>query len=384
MNQVKYTDVYIENLEAYNQRYDLIVNQGGQGSSKTRSILQLLFTIWQRIPNFRITVASYALPHLKAGAISDMHIIFQEHGLNSFDYFRTGEHTFYNKNKSFIEFVGIEGNEAKATGPRRDILFVNEANKKITYQVFELMNARTHRCTFLDFNPSAPFWFHDKIQPNFNHKLIISTYLNNPWLPDRELRNLLSKRDRPGFENWWKVYGLGQLGQLEGAILTNWSFGEFDNSLPFGYGQDFGVKDPDALIKVAIDKSNRKIYLHEEIYKTGLSTDELGLIEKEITGNSLVIADSASPRTIKDLEKKGINIKPISKARITDDIKMMMDYEFVITPESINLANEFNNWIWIDKKGQIPLDDFNHGLDAARYYISHILRPGILKGHRLL
>ena len=270
--------VFLENHKAYKELKGsdaVIANQGGQGSSKTYSILQLLIYIalGSNVP-LRITIASYALTHLRSGALRDFEQILAGEGVNV-PSIRNKSESLYKLNKSTIEFVGIEGNEARVVGPRRDILYINEANRRISYNVFELMNARTSLATFIDFNPSAPFWFHDEIQPNFKHVLIKSTYLDNPKIPARELQNLLSKKNKPGYENWWKVYGLGELGQLEGAIYTNWKFGAFDDSLPFGYGLDFGVKDPDAFVKVAIDRKAKRVYLKEELYTTGLATNQL-------------------------------------------------------------------------------------------------------------
>lgn len=373
------TNVFSRNLDAYlayKGTQTIISNQGGQGSSKTVSILQLLYLIarYSR-KKLRITIGSYALPHLRAGAMQDFDDILIGEGLNP-DGLRNKSEFKYFIGRSEITFIGIEGNEAKATGPRRDILYINEANKRITYQVFELMNARTRLATFIDFNPSAEFWFQEKVIPNFSHKIIKSTFLDNPFLPERERLNLLSKKDKPGFENWWKVYGLGELGQLEGAIFTNWRFGEFDDSLPFGYGLDFGVTDPDALVKVAVDRKAKRIYWKEELYKNDSSTDELAdLVNERVVINKLIVADSQASRTIKDLRNKGLNIVGHVKNRIVDDIKAIMGYELIIDPKSSNLAKELNNYIWLDKKGEIPIDAFNHLIDAARYKTMHVLKP---------
>lgn len=386
--RMRTTNVFKENLIAYNKykgSQTVITNQGGQGSSKTRSILQLIYHISRTSKSKkRITIGSYALPHLKGGAMQDFDDILMEENIYPDNVRNKTEQKYFIGNGE-ISFIGIEGNEAKATGPRRDILFINEANKRIAYNVFELMNARTALATFIDYNPSREFWFHDKIMPNFPYRLIKSTYLDNPYLPDRELDNILSKRDKPGFENWWKVYGLGELGQLEDAILTNWKFGEFDNSLPYGYGLDFGVKDPDALVKVAVDRKNKIIYLKEELYKTGNSTAELAQsIKSKDVGSSLIIAESASPRTIIDLRSQGLNVRAVQKGRILDDVKMLMDWQIVVDPDSYNLEKELNGWIWLDKKGEVPLDDFNHLIDASRYYTRMIIKPRTSKGHRIL
>lgn len=380
------TEVFEWNLEAYLQakgKQTLIVNQGGQGSSKTVSILQLLVLIALKSPKkLYITIASYALTHLRGGALRDFENILSEEGFN-LALIRNRSESRYYIGKCEIEFVGIEGNEARATGPRRDILYINEANKRITYQVFELMNARTRLATFIDFNPSAEFWFHKEVQPLFPHILIKSTYLNNRFLPERERENILSKKDKPGFENWWKVYGLGELGQLAGAIFTNWKFGKFDETLVSGYGLDFGVRDPDALVKIAVDKKNKKIYVKEELYESDLSTDALALrLGSRVQTGKLIVADSSAARTIKDLGRKGFNIKAVEKGRIVDDIKELIEYELIVDPTSFNLERELNTYIWLDRRGEVPIDENNHLLDAFRYIAMFFIRPKTRKGHR--
>ena len=160
----------------------------------------------------------------------------------------------------------------------------------------------------------------------------------------------------------------GWLDNSEDCILTGWEFGDFDDTLPFGFGLDFGSKDPDALIRVAADKKNMRLYWKEELYKNGLGTDELGLIIKPIVGQKIVIADSSGKRTIQDLAKVGINVKAVIKGLIADDIKQLENWTIVVDPESKNLARELNNWIWLDRKGEIPQDKDNHTIDAGRYY----------------
>jgi phage terminase large subunit len=369
---MKTTNVFKQNLLAYNKfkgSQTLIVNQGGQGSSKTISILQLLVMIAiNSTKKLRITIASYALTHLRGGAMHDFEQILQDIGFNVASIRNKAESKYY-VGKCEIEFVGIEGNIARATGPRRDILYVNEANKRITYTVFELMNARTALATFVDYNPSAEFWFHTEVVPNFEYELIKSTYLDNPYLPERERQNLLSKKDKIGYENWWKVYGLGELGQLEGAIFKNWRFGErseFDNLLSFNHGLDFGYNDPDALVKVAVNKKLKRIHLHEKV------------------SNGLIVADSQAKRTIKDLKLKGHNIIGAVKNRINDDIKALTGYELIVHPDSINTEKELNSYIWLDKKGGVPIDDFNHLMDAWRYAAMFVLKPRARSGMKAL
>lgn len=361
------TNVFDRNLEAYQAGEKLIINQGGQGSSKTFSILQLLYLI-ARKGNKRITVCSYALPHLKAGAMADFDSILESFG-ESPGLIKNKTESIYTIGNSTVEFFGIEGNQAKAHGPRRDILFINECNRRIDYEVFDHLNSRTQVTTFLDFNPYLEFWLHTKVMPNFKHTLIKSTYLDNPWLPEKELQNILMKKDKPGFENWWQVYGLGELGKLEGTILPNWHYGEFDTSLPYGFGLDFGYNDPDVMVKVAIDQRKKVLYCDERIYKEGNSADQLRqLIAGHANRNDLIIADNADARMIAEL-KKYFNVQPANKKTwtVAESLKMLQDYEIIITEGSHNLARELNNYIWNDQKSGIPIGDYNHAIDAIRY-----------------
>ena len=361
------TDVFIKNLEAYQQDESLIINQGGQGSSKTYSILQLIYFIARKEAK-RITVASYALPHLKAGAMADFDAILRSVGEDPSNLKNISESS-YHIGKSTITFFGIEGNLARAHGVRRDILFINEVNHKVTYEVYDQLASRTQGTVFIDYNPTQEFWLQETVIPNFKHKMIISTYLDNPFLPDSEVRNILAKKDKLGFENWWKVYGLGQLGKLEGCIFMNWSNGEFDTNLPAIYGLDFGFNAPDALVKIAVDNKRKIIYWDERVYKSGNSSADLkNLIAKNCTRNNLIIADCADARLINDM-KKYFNIKPTNKQTwtVSEAIKLMQNYEMIITDNSQNLAKEFNNYLWSDKKAGIPVDAFNHLIDAGRY-----------------
>jgi len=375
------SDVFVKNLDAYQRGDHLIIDQGGQGSSKTYSILQLIYLIAKKEKK-RITIASYALPHLKQGAMADFEKILESFGENPAALKNVTESTYY-IGESSVEFFGIEGNVAKAHGPRRDILFINECNRKITYEIFDQLSSRTQGTVFLDFNPDQEFWLHEKVLPNFKHTLIKSNYLDNPWLPDNEVQNILMKKDKPGFENWWRVYGMGELGKLEGAIFMNWRYGDFDTSLPYGFGLDFGFNDPDAMVKVAVSHKLKIIYWDEKIYKSGNSSEQLKLLmDAYCNRNDMIVADCADARMIAQLSRY-FNIRPTNKKKwtVAEAIKVMQDYEIVITEGSYNLAKELNNYIWNDKKAGIPIDGFDHLIDAGRYYFLESIRGGHQQWH---
>jgi len=354
----------------------LIINQGGQGSSKTFSTLQVIYNgLKGSQEEMKTTFCSYALPHLKQGVISDFDKILTSFGENIGAIKSAPMQPNYHIGKSEINCYGVEGNLAMAHGPRRKILFINECNRKISYEVFDQLFSRSE-ITFLDFNPDQEFWLHEKVLPHFPHVLIKSNFLDNPYLPTNELNNILMKKDKPGFENWWKVYGLGELGKLEGAIFTNWRYGEFDTSLPSGFGLDFGFNDPDAMVKIAIDHKRKLMFWDEKIYKEGNSFDQLRLImASHCNRNDAITADCADARMISQL-KRFYNIMPVNKAKwtVAEALKMMQDYEHIITETSYNLAKEFNNYIWNDKKAGVPIDGFNHLIDAGRYRFQELMK----------
>jgi len=370
---MKTTKVFGDNYEAYRfDKHDLVINQGGQGSSKTWSILQLFYILALASKERQVfTICSYALPHLKLGAIRDLEKILLSFGENVDAIHNKTDH-FYRIGNSIIDYFGIRDNYSKVTGPRRDFLFINEANNKVTYDDFDQLNQRTHKCTFLDYNPRSEFRVHDEVIPHFKHAFIKSTYLNNlENIPQSELDKILWKKDKPKFANWWRVYGLGELGQFEGVIFSNWRFGEFDSTLPFMFGLDFGFHpDPDAMEKVVVDRKHKKIYVDECFYKTEQTPGQL----KENVGmyaqrNNLIIADSADPRLIRELSSD-FNIRGISRrGTVAEWLRIMQDYEIIITERSHNLAKELNNYVWNDKRAGIPIDDFNHLIDGVRYCV---------------
>ncbi len=364
----KITNVLRKNSEAYHAGHRLIINQGGQGSSKTYSILQIFYNLAKHLPEQRIfTICSYALPHLKIGAIRDFENILKSAG-EDINAIHNKTDKFFRIGESIVEYFGIR--DSKGIGPRRHYLYIVEINNRIDYKDFDHLYNRTHLCTFVDYNPRNEFWLHDKVMPHFMHAFIKSTFLDNPYLPKGELLNIMAKKDKPEFNNWWRVYALGEMGKFEGVIFPNWDNGEFNpDGLPVRFGLDFGFHpDPDSMVKVAIDKKQKIIYLDECFYKPGQLPSELSdNIGNYASLNDQIIADSADPRMIANLALK-YNVQGVKKTgTIAEWIRLMQDYRFIITDDSHNTAKEFNNYVWDDKKAGIPIDSWNHQIDPARY-----------------
>jgi len=176
---------------------------------------------------------------------------------------------------------------------------------------------------------------------------------------------------------------LGQwLDKREGVIFTNWIEEIFPEHLQHIWGADFGFSiDPSTLIKVAVDKSAKKIYVKEYLYQAGLGTDQLYSIFKTHTGNGLIIADSAEDRLIADLRSKGLNILACEKGpgSISAGINSLLDYTIVVDPDSHNIKKELRNYIWLNKGSKLAIDDYNHTIDPLRYTERYLNNPSFVK-----
>lgn len=171
---------------------------------------------------------------------------------------------------------------------------------------------------------------------------------------------------------------LGQwLTKKEGVIYPNWIEGDFDESLPYAYGLDLGFSpDPLALVKVAVDTSNMKIYIHEEIYKTKLDDQAaLAMMLDRVTPNALVVNDTSEPRLIEMFARHGLNMQNADKGKdsIKEGIRVISGFQIVVTPESYNLKHELRNYVWNDKKASIPVAGNDHGMDGFRYCAMRLL-----------
>jgi len=168
----------------------------------------------------------------------------------------------------------------------------------------------------------------------------------------------------------------GWLEKSEGVIFENWELGEFKETELMRWGNDFGFSnDPTTLVNIAIDKKTERIYLKEELYRTRMTTDDVAQVMKHRCGNDLIVSDSAEPRLIHELQKKGLNVTPAIKGKdsVNTGIALLQNYTLIVDPKSVNLVKELNNYSWSDKKSETPIDAHNHLIDAIRYAVSNAL-----------
>jgi len=281
----------------------------------------------------------------------------------------------YLLNGNTINYYGADTPD-KIHGRSRDILWINEAHQ-FPQETIDQLFPRTRYKIIADYNPALGLehWLDPYIE---KYPPLITTYKDNPFLTAEQVEDIESRKNN---NYWWKIYGSGERADREGAIFTDWSIGDFDTSLPYVYGQDYGFAiDPTTFVKVAVDEKKKIIYCDELLYSTqsmgmdSVFSTNLNLIHKK---HDLIIADSAEPRLIDDLKRKGLNIQGCVKGQgsVSAGISRMQDYKIVITPNSFNIRKELSNYIWNDKKAGIPVDAFNHLIDAIRYAFDYIARP---------
>lgn len=347
--------------------------QGGTSSGKTFAILPILIDIAAKTPNIDISVVAESIPHLKRGCIKDFKKIMQDTGRWFENRFNGTDFKYNFANGSQIEFFSADA-DAKLRGARRDYLYINECNN-ISFNAYNELAMRTKQGVFLDWNPTNEFWFHTDLQQDENVDFIITTYLDNEACPQSAIDFILNAKKKaetsPYWLNWYKVYGLGEIGSLQGTIFE---FTQIDkvpqDAELIAYGLDWGyTADPTALCGVY--KYNNELIFDELIYETKL-TNSL-IIERMnslgIRKDKFIIADSAEPKSITDIRNGGYpNIIAAKKGAdsVRNGIAILHEFKLNITANSTNLIKEFRNYRWSDTPN-IPIDAFNHAIDAIRY-----------------
>jgi phage terminase large subunit len=355
------------------------VIQGGTSAGKTFGIIPILIDYATKNPRHIITVCAESIPAVRNGAVRIFADVMVETGRWRQDGWRSNPMEYRFGNSSLIQFTAFDSvGKAKAAG-KRDVLFLNEANH-IDFEIADALMVRSNEI-WIDYNPDNEFWVHSETLKEPDSEFLLLTYKDNEAIPPEIFSELMIKIEKAKtseyWANWCRVYIDGEIGTLQGSIFQNWKLGKFEQSLPYVYGLDFGFSnDPDSMVKVAIDKKRKLIYLQEIFYKKGNSTAQLiELIDLSVTNKrDLIVADSADPRTINDIRAKGFNIIPAIKGpdSIRNGIKGMQDYEMIIDENSTNLIKELRNYVWHDRKAQMPIDDFNHQIDPARYVFQYL------------
>lgn len=371
--KMKTTTVFEQNARSWLGKKRRALNEGGTASSKTWSVLQLLILIAQNAKGrVLISVVSESLPHLKRGAIRDFFRILDESQDGNPRYNKT-EHT-YTFGKGVIEFFGADESD-KVRGPRRDILFINEANN-VPWETARGLDIRANKFTFCDWNPVSEFWAHEQWVGHDENAYIHSTYLDAiDVIPAEVVANIESNKDKD--PNWWNVYGLGLLGKVEGLVYPLFSQVREMPSGDVFYGLDFGFSaHPTALTRNVI--LDDELYSEELIYEKGLTNQDIAARMEELgvaKRSDEIFADSSEPKSIEEIFQLGYNIKPCPKGpgSVEYGHQKIRQYRQFWTQDSLNCIKEQRNFRYMpDKNGKLTEKTthlYSHGMDARRYAV---------------
>jgi len=355
---------------------------GGSSAGKTYSILPILADMAIRTPNLSISVVSESMPHLRRGALRDFQNIMKATNRWVDSHFNKTNSVYTFSNGSYMEFFSVE-DSAKLRGARRNILYVNECNN-ISGEAYTQLAMRTDQDIYLDYNPSNRFWIEDVLKSDEAEKLIL-TYKDNEALSQSVIDFLEEKRvlaqTSEYWKNWCRVYLDGQQGKLEGVVFDNW---RTIDSIPveaelIAYGGDFGYSnDPTTIIGVY--KYNDSLVLDEVLYQTGLTNNDIARILKQEDIREEIYFDNSEPKSIRELKNYGLRALPTVKGRdsILYGIQLLQEKELLVTRRSAHIIEELERYMWKkDREGNtlnIPIDAFNHTIDAIRYVVQVKLR----------
>ena len=356
----------------YEAKERIVINQGGTSSGKTYTLVDMLFLLAMQKAKNTITVVGQDIPNLKVGAYRDAKNIWGNSPIYQqwFDKPNETDRVFRCINGSLIEFKSYT-DEQDAKSGKRQYLFVNEANG-IPYSIYWQLATRTSKKIFIDYNPSCRFWVHEELIGKPDVKLIISDHRHNPFLTEDMHQRIESISD----PELWRVYARGLTGKIQGLVYSNW---ELCDDLPLEYkkrwiGLDFGfTNDPTAILDVRL--SNGDLWVDELVYQSGLTNPTISkeLLAHGVESQVEIVADSAEPKSIAELQALRHRIEPAKKGAdsVSTGIDILKRYKLRVTRRSKGMRKELLAYKWkVDKQGNstnVPIDQFNHALDALRY-----------------
>lgn len=359
--------------------------QGGTSAGKTYGIIPILIDYAAKNARKRITVVAESIPAVKDGAVKIFKDVMIDTGRWIENHWISNPMEYTFSNQTVIQFKSFDSiGKAKASG-KRDVLFLNEANH-IAYEIADALMIRSKE-TWIDFNPDNEFWAHTEVLQEHNSEFILLTYKDNEALPPETLEDLLIKVEKAKtseyWKNWCRVYIDGEIGSLQGTVFqfTQVPTIPLEAEL-IGYGLDWGfTNDPTAM--VAVYRCNGELWVEELLYKKQMTNS---MIAAELATLGLlkykpIIADSAEPKSIADLNNMGWgNVQPALKGpdSIKNSIDKLQAYPINITSQSLNLIKEFRNYRWLtDNSGKSlnqPIDKYNHLIDGLRYVALNLLQ----------
>ena len=376
-------------------RYFIIT--GGRGSGKSFSV-NLMLVLLTYEAGHTILFTRYTLASAYISIIPEF--IDKLETLNIFSDFRVTKDEIRNKRSgSKIVFKGIKTSSGDQTANLKSLQGVttwvmDEAEELMDEDIFDKIDLSVRQQdkrnrVMLILNPTTKeHWiynrfFEDKgVQEGLNTSKGNTTYIHTTYIDNLEnlsesyIQQIENIRQRRPEKYKHQMLG-GWLSKAEGVIFNNWKVGQFKKVGVSVFGQDYGfASDENTLCETNIDSTNKIIYLRECFYIKGLTTSQIADLNLKHAKTDLIVGDSAEPRLISEVKAKGCNIVPSIKGQgsITYGISLLQDYDLIVEENSINLIKELNNYCWLERKSNTPIDKWNHALDGIRYAVSYQLQ----------
>lgn len=392
-NSIELNDKYVP-LFTDKSRYFVVT--GGRGSGKSFGVNVFLLNLTYE-SGHKVLFTRFTLTSAAASIIPEFIEKIELMGVES-DFRITKDEIINLTTGSSIIFKGIRTSSGNQTAALKSLsgvttFVLDEAEELVDEDTFSKIdfsirsNTKSNR-VILILNPTTKehwiyqrFFMYPNVKAGTNGSKGDVTYIHTTFEDNKDnlsksyLEQLydLKRRDIVKFEH--QILG-GWLNKAEGTIITNWKVGHFVQTELMCYGQDFGFStDITSLVKVAVDKDTRSVYVKQIYGKTNLSTSDIAYRNKKECGTDLIICDSAEPRLISELKNMGLNIRPTIKKKgsILSGIALMQDYQIIVDRESNGIIREINNYVW-HERNQRPVDKFNHYIDAIRYSLMYLLQ----------
>jgi len=376
-------------------RYFIV--SGGRGSGKSFSVNALLVMLTYE-QGHTILFTRYTLTSAYISIIPEFIDKLEQFGSIA-DFHITKDEILNKKTGSKIIFRGIKTSSGDQTANLKSLQgittwVVDEAEELVDEQKFDTIDLSVRQQgkpnrIILILNPTTKEhfiyrrFFEDRgVQEGSNTTKENTTYIHTTY---QDNIDNLSKSYIDQIEQMkirrpekYKQQMLGSwLNKAEGVIFNNWSVGDFKHIGTSVWGQDYGfAADPSTLVEVNIDSSNKRIYLKECFYLQRLTTSQIAQLNLKHAREGLIVGDSAEPRLLSEIKAKGCNVRPSIKGQgsITYGISLLQDYDIIVSPDSTNLIKELNNYRWLERKSNTPIDKYNHLIDAVRYAVGFQLQ----------
>lgn len=379
-----FNDIYYPLLFNYINRYE--VYYGGAGSGKSVFVCQKIIVKACRSKRKILIIRKYATT-LKDSVFQLVIDMLKKWGLFRYCKVNLSTYTITLPNDSVILFKGLDDSEKiKSITDITDIWC--EEGTELSEDDFTQLDLRLRANVdnlqmFISFNPvSKVNWVYRKWFESGsvykNTMILHTTYKDNKFLP-KEYIEALEEKQRTNY-TYYKIYALGEFCTLDKLVYTNWKTEDFDYTRIKGsllIGLDFGfINDTSALVASILDEAAKRIYIFKTWGDTGKTNEELAEVIKSLGfAKSVIIADSAEPKSIVEIKRQGIiKIRESKKGKdsVIHGIQKLQNYEIIVNPNCPEIVTEFENYSWKKDKTtglyvNEPVDMFNHYLDALRY-----------------